>query len=356
MSKRTSLFRRHQEAGAKIVDFAGWEMPITYTSILPEHTAVRERAGLFDVSHMGQITVEGKESLPFLQKICTNDISLCKQGHGIYSHLCNENGGVIDDIFVYFVGSDQYLVVVNAATIEKDWNWFLKNKSEGLLLNNKSDSLSMVALQGPLSEKVLSKLFQTLPSRHQVSSCAFEGESLLICRTGYTGEDGFEMIVPNPAAEKLWDQILSAGKEWNVVPCGLGARDTLRLEAGYLLYGQDVDDAHTSVESGPQWVIKFNKDNFIGKESLLQQEQGNLQRKLMAFKCLERGIPRHGATILKDGNPAGIVTSGSFSPSLRCGIALGYVPPNSEGKFAIECSGKSVAATITKLPFYKKGE
>ncbi len=352
--RRTALFEAQKKLGAKFTEFAGWEMPVIFTSITQEHMAVREQAGLFDISHMGQIYVEGDSALAFLQKICTNDISRCKPKHGIYSHMLNERGGVIDDIFVYWLDSKKYLVVVNAATIEKDFSWMKKQAPSGVELSNASDSVGMLALQGPKAQKIANKIFSVLPDRHGYLDAPFQSHKVSLCRTGYTGEDGFEMIAPTAALEALWKTLLDLGQSDGILPCALGARDTLRLEAGYLLYGMDMDDDHTTLESGPNWVVKMNKDFFIGKDVLEKQQKDGLKRKLTAFKLTDRGIPRHLHKIYCDGREVGVVTSGTYSPLLKVGIALGYVPPQLLGAISIDCGGKKIPAEVTSTPFYKK--
>src|SRR3989338_1687046 len=352
--KRTPLNDWHKKNGAKCVEFAGWEMAVLYTSIVEEHLAVRKNAGIFDISHMGQIFVEGTGALNFLQKICTNDISKCRVGHAIYSHICNTQGGVVDDIFVYSLALNQYLVVVNASTANKDFDWMTKQKEGDVTIQNESDSFGMIALQGPKAISIASKLFKNIPARHECLTENIQNKTMFFCRTGYTGEDGLEIILPEANTLELWEKILFEGKEVNLLPCGLGARDTLRLEAGYLLYGNDVDEEHTSMESGPSWVVKLNKENFICKESLLKQKNGELKKHLLAFKLKDRGIPRHGSKIFYQEEVVGQVTSGTFSPMLKIGIALGYVPLNLERNFSIECNGKKIPAEVTKLPFYNK--
>lgn len=329
-------------------------MPVLYSGIMQEHLSVRNAAGIFDVSHMGQIFAEGPNALSFLQKIATNDISKCKMGSGIYAHMCKENGGIIDDIFVYCLTLNRFLIVVNASTIDKDFAWMVQHRQNGAELRNVSDQFGMTAVQGPLSEKVTAKLFTQIPQHHQCLEQKFLDQTVYLCRTGYTGEDGFEIIAPNSVMPQLWESCLDAGKEFKMLPCGLGARDTLRLECGYLLYGNDADEDHTSMESGPSWVIKFSKDDFIGKQALLAQKNNGVKRRLMGFKLKERGIPRHGSKILLDGREVGVVTSGTFSPSLQYGIAMGYVPMDIPGSsLSIECHSKPVPAEIVPLPFYK---
>jgi len=344
--KRTPLYNWHKARGARFTEFGGWEMPVQYTSILEEHETVRNSAGIFDISHMGEIFVEGLKSLDFLQNLCTNDISKISDGQALYSHLCNSSGGVMDDIFVYCLKfPSHYLVVVNASTAEKDFEWMKQNSIEGVEIRNESDRWAMIAVQGPKAVQAASKIFKNIPERHKVAQEIFEGSSCFICRTGYTGEDGAEIIAPNSVIEKL-------ASAFGLPPCGLGARDTLRMEAGYLLYGLDMDETHTPLEASVPWVVKFDKGNFIGKDALAKQKSEGLKHKLLAFKLKERGVPRHGYKILRGGLESGLITSGTFSPTLKIGIAMGYIPQGTEGPFAIECGGRAVPAEIIKLPFY----
>lgn len=334
------------------MEFAGWEMPLQYTSIIEEHQAVRKNIGLFDISHMGKIFVYGTHAFHFLQKLCTNDISKCPPGNALYSHLCNEQGGVIDDIFVYCLSENRYLVIVNAATAEKDFQWFLRHVDQQTMLKNKTGEYGMLALQGPNAEKAAGKIFKQLPSRHQIGEEEMNGKTIFLCRTGYTGEDGFEFIAPNSILAELWEKFLKNKDEFGILPCGLGARDTLRLEVGYLLYAQDIDEEHTPLEAGLNWVVKLDKPDFIGKSVLEQQKKEGIKKKLTAFKLSEKGIPRHASKIYCENQQVGTVTSGTFSPTLGCGIAMGYVPVNLKGKYTIECHNKTVPAEMVKLPFY----
>lgn len=357
MLKHSPLFEIQEKSGAKFTEFAGWEMPLQYSSIIEEHHAVRKNAGLFDISHMGKLFVYGEKALDFLQKLCTNDISKCAPGKALYSHLCNEQGRVIDDIFVYCLSRQRYMVIVNAATTQKDYGWFLDhlNRSEfkATTVEDRSDEYGMLALQGPNTEKIAEKIFKELPARHQIKEENMNSKTIFLCRTGYTGEDGFEMVAPSAVIRELWEKIIKMKSEFGVLPCGLGARDTLRLEVGYLLYGQDIDEEHTPFEAGLSWVVKLDKPDFIGKGALEKQKKEGIQKKLTAFKLKERGVPRHHSKIFCDSQEVGVVTSGTFSPSLQCGIAMGYVPANLNGIFSIDCHHKQVPAEVTKLPFYK---
>lgn len=365
MLKHSPLFELQKKAGAKFTEFAGWQMPLQYSAIMEEHHAVRKNAGLFDISHMGKLFVYGAQALDFLQKLCTNDISKCAPGKALYSHLCNEQGGVIDDIFVYCLAEWSYMVIVNAATTQKDYSWFLnhltRTKFKNTVVENRSDEYGMLALQGPNAAKIAGKIFRELPARHQIAEKNMNGKTVFLCRTGYTGEDGFEIVAPNSLLCELWLKFPFAKgvarsdgvSEESILPCGLGARDTLRLEMGYLLYGNDIDEEHTPLEAGLSWVVKLDKQDFIGKSALEKQKRKGIQRKLTAFKLKERGIPRHHSKIFCGSQEIGRVTSGTFSPTLQCGIALGYVPTNLNGNFSIACHNQLVPAEVTTLPFYK---
>ena len=359
--RRTALYANHQALGARLVDFHGWELPIQYESILKEHQAVRLRAGLFDVSHMGQITVEGPDALALLQKTNTNDVGRIGPGKALYSHLPNERGGVVDDVIVSCLAKERYFVVVNAATSDKDFAWLSKWATGfDVKLENKSEHYGMIAVQGPKAAELIGQLdFEAaagLP-RFGALECEVFDQRSLITRTGYTGEDGFEFIVPNEIISRLWDNLLLKGRALGVCACGLGARDTLRLEAGYLLYGQDIDDEHSSLEADYGWVVKLDKGDFLGRGLLERQKREGLKRKLTGVKLLERGVPRAGARVLVDGAPRGTLCSATFSPTLQTGIGVGYLdsPALTPGtKVAVELHGRHVPAEVVKPPFYKR--
>ena len=358
--RRTSLNEQHRALGARLVDFHGWELPIQYESILKEHEAVRKRAGLFDVSHMGQVWARGKGALAFLQKVNANDIARISPGKAIYSHLPNERGGVVDDVIVSCLAPERYMVVVNAATREKDFAW-LKKQAAGFQveLEDASDHFGMMALQGPLAAQIAGSIYPQvsgLPRFGALELRVFDQPSV-ITRTGYTGEDGFEFIVPAEIASRLWDNLLLKGRSVGLTPCGLGARDTLRLEAGLLLYGQDIDDGHTTFEADFGWVVKLDKGDFIGRAALKKQKSEGLRRKLTGVRLLERGVPRPGAPVLVDGRKVGTLCSATFSPTLQAGIGMGYldrVDLVAGSKAAVEIHGRQVSAEIVKPPFYKK--
>lgn len=359
--RRTALYANHKALGARLVDFHGWELPIQYESILKEHQAVRTHGGLFDVSHMGQIFVRGRQALAFLQKTNTNDVSRIGPGKAIYSHLPNETGGVVDDVIISCLEPERYLVVVNAATIDKDFSWLRKWAADfDVTLENKSDHYGMIAVQGPQAAQLVSSVdfdaAAQLP-RFGALECEVFDQPSFITRTGYTGEDGFEFIVPNEIISRLWDNLLLKGRSLGVAACGLGARDTLRLEAGYLLYGQDIDDEHSSFEADYGWVVKLDKGAFLGKSVLERQKREGLTRKLTGVKLLERGVPRAGAAVLVDGRAAGTLCSATFSPTLQGGIGVGYldrVDLPVGAKVQVDVHGRAVAAEIVKPPFYRR--
>ncbi|MBI5210384.1 MAG: glycine cleavage system aminomethyltransferase GcvT [Elusimicrobia bacterium] len=357
--RRTPIYESHKRLNARLVDFHGWELPIQYEGILKEHLAVRERCGMFDVSHMGQVFVEGKDSLAFLQKVNSNDIGRIGPGRAVYSHLPNEKGGVVDDVIVSCLGPQRYLVVVNAATADKDFAWFTR-QAQGMdvKLSNKSDHYGMIAVQGPKALGMLSADYPAVAKMKRF--CALElsvfGQPSFITTTGYTGEEGLEFIVPSEIACRLWDDLLAKGRSCGLTPCGLGARDTLRLEAGYLLYGQDIDDDHSTLEAGYGWVVKFDKGEFLGKSVLVGQRDGGLQRRMVGLKLLEKGVPRPGCAVFAGELRLGVLTSATFSPCLQAGIGMGYlegdVAPGT--KLAVELYGRRLAAEAVKMPFFKK--
>lgn len=357
--RRTALYRSHCQLGGKIVDFHGWELPVQFESILKEHEAVRNRCGLFDVSHMGQVFVTGPDALAFLQKVNANDISKIGPGKAIYSHLPNPQGGVVDDVIVSCLEKGRYLVVVNAATADKDFAWFQKNaKGLDISLENRSDHFGMVAVQGPKAVDLVALIEKKAPALPRFGAMEFKlyGQPAFITRTGYTGEDGFEFIVPNQIVVRVWEDLLAQGRALGAVPCGLGARDTLRLEAGYLLYGEDIDDSHSTYEANYGWVVKLDKGGFIGKEVLARQKKEGVKRKLTGVRLLERGVPRAGAAVLVEGQEAGKLCSATYSPTLACGIGVGYLdrPGLAAGtKASVVLHGREIPAEIVKVPFYQ---
>jgi len=361
--KRTPLYDRHKALGARLVEFGGWEMPVQYSGILDEHRAVRERAGLFDVSHMGEFRVEGPGALDFLQRLVPNDVARLVDNQALYTQLCNERGGTIDDLLIYRLGDGRYMTVVNAGTTGKDWEWFTRQAAgqAGFTLTNVADDTGLIALQGPRAADILRTIAAVPVDDIAYYHCrpgVVAGVDCLISRTGYTGEDGFELYCAAEKVGALWDAVLAAGQPHGLLPAGLGARDTLRLEAGYALYGHELTDDITPLEAGLGWSVKLNKAaDFIGKEALQAEKANGLRRKLVGLYPSERGIAREGYPILRDGVRIGAVTSGTMCPTLGRPAALGYVPVDASAphtQLAVEIRGKPVAAEVVPLPFYKR--
>lgn len=359
----TPLIQAHRAHKAKLVDFAGWLMPIQYTGVLDEYHAVRQGAGLFDVSHMGRIAVTGAQAEAFLQWVSTNDVGRLEVGQAQYSMVCQESGGILDDIFIYKKGHQDFLVCVNASNREKIVRWFLDNQAKHFpeaMLQDQSEELAQIAIQGPASVMTIQKLIGSQADHLKPRQCAVidtMGFSSLLSRTGYTGEIGYEWYLPAGVAQQVWEQLLKAGADDQVKPVGLGARDLLRLDVGYLLYGNDMDEQTSPLEAGAEWVVAWNKGEFQGQPALLKQKEQGVTRRLVGFEMMERGIPRHDMEILKDGEIIGKVTSGNFSPILQKGIGLGMLPPDvcHEGmKVEINIRGKHVSAQVVKPPFYKR--
>jgi len=359
MAQRTPLYDVHVRSSARIVEFAGWDMPVQYTGILDEHEAVRTRAGLFDVSHMGEVVFRGPRALEALQRLFTNDLARCADGQAMYGCLCRDSGGIVDDVVVYRRAADDLLVCVNAANRQKDFEW-LSGHAGGADVQNESDAWGQLALQGPAAAGVVQKLTSVRLSSvgtYRFTTGDVAGIPCVIARTGYTGEDGFELFCPSARAPKLWEALLEAGKAEGVVPAGLGARDSLRLEMAYRLYGSDMDDESTPLEAGLGWVVKLDKGEFMGREAMRRQKEAGVPRKLVGFTLTDPGIPRHGYRVLRDGQPVGVVTSGTKSPSLQIPVGLAYVPTAlaAEGStFAVEIRGRAAAARVVKTPFYSR--
>jgi aminomethyltransferase len=361
--KHTPLIEQHRAHGGKLVDFAGWEMPIQYASVVDEYRHVREAAGLFDVSHMGRIRVAGERALGFLQYMTTNNVAAIPLLGSQYSMVCNPSGGIKDDIFVYHTKPNEYLVCVNASNRTKIVSWFEEHReSAGVSINDESDKMAQLALQGPASSLVLDNAGLTdvvyLKPRTALP-VTIGSEHCLISRTGYTGEPGWELYIPSRLARNVWDDLLKAGHSADITPAGLGARDLLRLEMGYLLYGNDISEETTPVEANASWVIDFNKGDFMGRAALVDQQRRGLDKILIAFELLEKSVPRHGFPILDPASsqPIGEVTSGNFSPLLQKGIGLGYVPAafvKPATDLSVDIRGKLVPAVTVKPPFYRK--
>lgn len=358
--KKTSLYKKHIELGAQMVPFAGYEMPLSYTSLLEEHKAVRNSVGMFDVSHMGEFMVKGPQALALVQKLTSNDVSQLTNGKAQYSCFPNETGGIVDDLLVYRLEEEVFMLVVNASNIEKDWNWIASHNTENAIVENHSEATSLFAVQGPQAVKVLQKITQEPLAEIPYYSFRI-GEiagisDVVISATGYTGSGGFELYVSNENATALWEAIISAGAEEKIIPVGLGARDTLRLEMGYCLYGNDINDTTSPLEAGLGWITKL-KQPFINSEFFVQQKQKGVQKKLVAFEMIERGIPRKDYEICNaEGVVIGNVTSGGQSPTLSKGIGMGYVAiefSKINTEIFIQIRKKKVKAEIKKLPFIK---
>ena len=358
--KRTALYNKHIELRAKMVPFAGYEMPVQYSGVNQEHINVRNNVGVFDVSHMGEFIVKGENALKLIQKISSNDASTLFPGRAQYSYLPNFEGGIVDDMLVYMIEEIHYMLVVNASNIEKDWNWISIQNTMGAELSNISENLSLIAVQGPKAVELLQNYTDLNLSAikfYHFQKGTFAGyNDIIISATGYTGSGGFELYVPNSYAEEIWDLIFSSGPKYNVLPTGLAARDTLRLEMGYCLYGNDINDHTSPISAGLSWVTKFNKE-FIGKDIIQNHKLQGTQNKLVAFELLERGIPRKDYEIKNaDGKLIGKVTSGTMGPSVRKAIGMGYVNSNFSNfgnSIFINIRNKSISAKIVKLPFFK---
>ena len=358
--KKTALYQKHVDLGAKMVPFAGYEMPVSYEGVKTEHQNVRERLGVFDVSHMGEFWVEGPEALKLLQYVTSNDVSKLVDGQAQYTCLPNEQNGIVDDLILYRFNAEKYLLVVNASNIDKDWKWINTHNNFDAQLKNASDKYSLLAVQGPKAIEAMQNLTEvdlsSIKFYHFKESQFADADNVIISATGYTGSGGFELYIKNDSAETVWEKVLDAGKDFGIQPIGLAARDTLRLEMGFCLYGNDIDDTTSPLEAKLGWITKFNKE-FINKDNLLKQKEAGLERKLVAFELLEKGIPRKDYPILDtELQPIGYVTSGTQSPSLGKAIGLGYVKTGHDGvgeEFIIQIRKKHVKAKIVKLPFYK---
>jgi len=360
---KTTVFNpKHKQLKARMVEFAGFEMPVEYTGVIAEHLSVRHSAGVFDVSHMGEIWVKGPNSKKLLDYVLSNDLGLLKPGKAQYSCFPNGMGGIVDDLIVHQFDNEKYLLVVNASNIEKDWNWLNKQNTFGAVLENASPKMSQLAVQGPNAIKILQKLtdidLQNIGPFNFVTGRIAGLTNVLIAATGYTGAGGFELYIDDPDPLLLWDNIFDAGEEFDIAPIGLAARDTLRLEMGYCLYGNDINDATSPLEAGLGWITKFNPGRrFIDSEFLLKQKNNGISRKLVGFEMVDRGIPRHHYPIYDNkGDIIGEVTSGTMSPSLNMGIGMAYVkiPFTNEGsEIFVRIREKYLLAKVVKMPFYK---
>jgi len=372
---RTPLFASHQKLGAKLIDFGGWEMPVQYTSIVEEHFAVRHAAGIFDISHMGEVTVSGAGAADFLNHALTNDLRKLASGQGQYTLMCNGHGGVIDDLYVYRLSDEVYLLIINASRIEADVTWLQAQASKflrqsELQLANVSDHYAAVAVQGPRVKEFVDQCVMGRSNcairvdrvsdlkKNQIAGFPFRGGDVLVSRTGYTGEDGFELIGRDDSIRQVWNAMLGAGQPYGLKPCGLGARDTLRTEVCYPLYGHELDENTTPIEAGLGFFVAFDKGEFIGRALLAEQKAKGVSKKLVAFKMVGKSAPpRPHYPIWVNGTKAGEVTSGTQSPSLGIGIGMGYVPPEwakPDTRIEIEIRGKRSPALVVPKPIYRK--
>lgn len=359
--KRTPFYDNHVAAKGKLIDFGGWEMPVQYSGIIEEHQRVRSTAGLFDVSHMGEVEVWGDNAFDFVQRITVNDVSKLAIGQVQYSCMCYPNGGIVDDLLVYRF-PDHFLLVVNAANTEKDYKWMVDNNEENVDLRHESPNVAQLALQGPKSKSILEKLtdfdLDKIPFYWFVET-AVMGLPMIVSRTGYTGEDGFELYFRDlDRAGDVWNAIIEAGQEYDIQPIGLGARDTLRLEMKYALYGNDIDESTTPLEAGLSWITKIDKGDFIGRDAIVAQKKEGIPKRLVCFELEGKLVARHEYPVLKDGEKIGYVCSGSFSPSLQKPIGTAYVKTGhhkSGTELSIQIRKQVVPARIVKPPFYKEG-
>ncbi len=358
MIKKTPFYDRHVAFHAKIVEFAGFEMPVSYEGINAEHLHVRQALGVFDVSHMGEFFVEGPGAQAFLQTMTVNDVEALRDGQAQYSAMCYDDAGIVDDLIVYRFDASKYMLVVNAANLEKDFFWLQQHLNGDVTLTDRSDDLALLAVQGPDAMNCIQKLCDIDVSEiefYHFRECRIAGEEVLLSRTGYTGEKGFEIYHSPLQSDTIWDALFQTGKAWNIKPIGLGARDTLRLEMKYCLYGNDIDSGTNPLEAGLGWITRLNKNgDFIGKDALLKIKEAGLKRKLVGFKMIDRGIPRHGYEVDVEGQISGIVTSGTQSPTLGEAIGLAYVDTayaKVGNEIRILIRGKALRAKVVKTPF-----
>jgi aminomethyltransferase len=363
--KRTPLYAAHVKAGARMVPFGGWEMPVQYRGIVEEHRTVRAAVGCFDVSHMGEFEVEGPGALATLQRLTTNDVAALETGQVQYSVLCYPHGGIVDDLTVYRLAAERYMITVNASNIDKDWAHVTEGGGASARWRNVSDATGLIAVQGPRAEALVGRLADVDVTRigyYRFAEGTVAGAPALISRTGYTGEDGFELYVGAGDSERLWDALLEGGRADGAAPIGLGARDTLRLEMRYALYGNDIDDTTNPLEAGLGWVVKPAKGEFIGREAIERVRAAGPARRLVGVEMTERAVPRHGYPVVKDGAPVGVVTSGSYGPSVDRYIAMAYVASAHAAvgtELGVEIRGQAKSGRVVKTPFHpsrvKKG-
>ena len=359
---RTPLYEEHKKLGAKIVPFAGWEMPLSYSGVLEEHRATRTAIGLFDVSHMGRIDLTGPAAVELLDRVATSAVKKLAVGGMQYALVCNEQGGILDDIMIYRFGEQRYFVCANASNAEKIFQWLIKQAAgfSGLQVMDRSPALAQIAVQGPRSRDLMRPITAADLDRLKLRHCIetkVAGVPMLLSRSGYTGELGYELYLPGDRAREVWTLLTKNGAAAGLKPCGLGCRDTLRLEMGYPLYGNDMDETTTPVEASLEFAVDLGKTDFIGREAMARQRETGISRKLIGFELVQRGVPRHGHKIFSDGKEIGVVTSGNHSPSLNKGIGMGCVQTTFAelgGKIQIDIRGNTVPAIIVERPFYKK--
>ncbi len=359
--KRTPLYETHRALGARMVPFGGWEMPVQYSGIMEEHRAVRTRAGLFDVSHMGEADFTGPDAIALAQRLVTNDVTRLAKGQALYTPMCTPEGGIIDDLLIYKMSETHLMLVVNAANTAEDLDWIRAHAAGDVTITDRTAEIALLAFQGPRAQEILQTLTPApLGSikyywfREQVKVA---GRTAIVSRTGYTGEDGFEIYTASEDAAHVWGAILEAGRKAGVLPAGLGARDTLRLEAAIHLHGNDMDKTTTPLEAGLGWTVKLGKGEFIGRDVLGRQKAEGIRQRLIGFTLEERAIARHGFVIQRDGVAVGRVTSGTFGPTVEKSIGMGYVPPQHAEpglRLAVEVRGRAVPSVVTKLPFYSR--
>jgi aminomethyltransferase len=358
--KHTPLYECHVEAGARLVDFAGWEMPVQYQGVIEEHRAVRTAAGMFDVSHMGEVRVQGPEAEAFLQRLTPNDVSKLAPGRAHYSGLLTDQGTYVDDLLIYRLGAEEFLVVVNASNADRDFEWIASRAGAGVRVTNESDRWALLAVQGPKAVEILRPLMT--PGAVDLKYYGFlqgevDGRPAILSRTGYTGEDGFELYLRPEDAPAVWRRLLESGASQGIMPAGLGARDTLRLEASMALYGHEIDETTTPFEAGLAWVVKMGKGDFLGREALAAQQAAGIPRKLVGFEIQGRGIARQGHEIRKEGSTVGAVTSGTWSPSFEKALGMAYVPAGLAAPgtpLEIDVRGRALPAVVVEMPFYRR--
>ncbi|MFO0726118.1 MAG: glycine cleavage system aminomethyltransferase GcvT [Myxococcota bacterium] len=357
---RTPLYPVHLESNARMVPFGGWEMPVQYTGVIDEHTTVRTAVGLFDVSHMGEVELTGKRALEVANRIITNDLNQAIDGQALYTAMCRPNGGIVDDLVVYRMSAERIFICVNAANRDKDFAWITEQAKGDCTVTNRSDEFAQIAVQGPKAVELVQRLTTTDLSKigtYRFAQGKVDGKEAILSRTGYTGEDGFELYVPAAEGADLWRTLMSRGKDLGVKPAGLGARDSLRLEMKYALYGNDIDDTTNPLEAGLGWVVKLDKPDFVGKAALVAVKQAGPSRKLVGFEMVGRGVARHGYPVLIDGKKVGDVTSGTLCPTIDRAVGIAYVPTSHAAigsRIDVEIRQKPVEAKVVATPFYKR--